>query len=29
MADTLTSAQRRELKDAFNVFDAGMIYNCQ
>ena len=28
MANTLTSAQRHELKDAFDVFDTGMIdYN--
>jgi Ca2+-binding EF-hand superfamily protein len=27
MANTLTSAQRQELKDAFDVFDTGMIYN--
>jgi hypothetical protein len=27
MANTLTNAQRQELKDAFDVFDTGMIYD--
>jgi len=29
MANSLTSAQRQELKDAFDVFDSGMRYNYQ
>jgi hypothetical protein len=29
MANSLTSAQRQELKDAFDVFDSGMIRNYQ
>jgi Ca2+-binding EF-hand superfamily protein len=29
MANTLTSAQREELKNAFNLFDKGMIYDYQ
>jgi Ca2+-binding EF-hand superfamily protein len=29
MANTLTSAQREELKSAFNLFDKGMIYDYQ
>jgi len=27
MANKLTSAQREELKNAFNLFDKGMIYD--